>query len=86
MSQITFTDDDVKTLRAFGKLLTEKARMELTIPEALMLNRYLSAYNVVVQKVEAHVLEVKRVVPLSAPDGGEEAPAPQAAKPSRKKG
>ena len=56
-----FQDADVATLREFGALLNDTARLNLSIPQALKLVALLQRYNKIVAKVEAHVLEVVAV-------------------------
>lgn len=69
---IKFTKQDVDSLKQLGALLVAKARFsDLSIPEAVNLNRLLQAYNQITIKVEDHILEVLKVTPEV-----EEEPAP----------
>lgn len=67
--QITFIEEDVKLLQQFGQLLVSKASLNLTIQEAMSLSKYVSHMNTITKKIEAHILEVKRITQLKdAPD------------------
>lgn len=67
--QITFIEEDVKLLQQFGQLLVSKASLNLTIQEAMSLAKYVSHMNTITKKIEAHILEVKRITQLKdAPD------------------
>jgi hypothetical protein len=67
ISQITFVEEDVKLLQQFGQLLVSKATLSLTIQEALNLAKYVSHMNAVTKKIEAHLLEVKRITQVKEP-------------------
>lgn len=62
-SQLTFTQADVDFLEAFGKFLVQKTKMELSIPESVQLNKYLGSYNQLTKKIEAHIFELKQIIP-----------------------
>lgn len=57
--QITFTEQDVQRIKAFGSFLLSKALFNsLSINDALQLGVYVQFMNQLTSKVEAHVLEV----------------------------
>jgi hypothetical protein len=62
--QITFVEEDVKLLQQFGQLLVSKATLNLSIQDAMNLAKYVSHMNAITKKIEAHILEVKRVTQL----------------------
>ncbi len=68
---LTFTDDDVEQARGFGKFIQAKAEMKLSIPEAVQLNRYLAFYNQLTRKIEAHVMELKKIVTAPEESSGD---------------
>lgn len=69
----TFTQNDVQALVDFGKLIISKAKFtDLTVQEAVQLNRHLQAYNQIVTKIEAHILEVVKVTEPATPEDSTE--------------
>jgi hypothetical protein len=60
---ITFTEAEVQFLDNFGSFISQKARMELTVPEAILLNKYLIEFNRLRNKISEHVFEVRQVIP-----------------------
>lgn len=56
--QITFTEQDVQQIKAFGSFLLSKATFQLNITEATQLNKYVYFMNQLTSKIEAHILEV----------------------------
>lgn len=67
-SQITFTEEDVKLLQQFGQLLVSKATFNLSLQDSINLTRYVSHLNGITKKIEAHILEVKKIVSLEEND------------------
>jgi hypothetical protein len=61
-SQLVFAQSDVDFMEAFGKFLVQKAKMELTIPEAIQLNKHLAQYNRITKLIDAHVMELQKIV------------------------
>jgi hypothetical protein len=61
---ITFVEEDVKLLQQFGQLLVSKATLNLSIQDAMNLTKYISHMNSITRKIEAHILEVKRITQL----------------------
>jgi hypothetical protein len=59
--QITFTEQDVQQMKAFGSFLLSNAKFNLTINDALQLGRYVHFMNQLSQKMEAHILEVRSI-------------------------
>lgn len=58
----TFTQDDVTKLEEFGKFLISKAVFNnISIQEAVALNRHLQFYNQIVKKVQDSIFEITKV-------------------------
>ena len=69
MSSNTFVQEDLQALVDFGKLIISRAKFsDLTVQEAVQLNKHLQSYNQVVRKVEANILEVIRVTDSDVSD------------------
>lgn len=62
-----FTEEELKFMDDFGRFLAERARFDLSIPEAVQLNRYLAQFNSVRRKVAEHISELKRVTEPEQP-------------------
>ena len=62
--QITFVEEDVKLLQQFGQLLVSRAKLKLTIQDAINLGKYISHMNNITRKIEAHILEVKSITQI----------------------
>jgi hypothetical protein len=62
--QITFSEEDVKLLQQFGQLLVSRAKLKLTIQDAMNLTKYISHMNNITRKIEAHILEVKSITQI----------------------
>jgi hypothetical protein len=75
-----FSDDDVKFLDSFGEFLMKHMHADLTIPQAIQLNKHLAQYNQLRKKVQDSILELRAVHEKPA-----EAPADAAEKPARSK-
>jgi hypothetical protein len=65
---MTFTDEDVKMLKEFGAIL-HKGEYTLGIADIIKFHKYLVAYNKIVGKVEAHVMEVVSLKEPEASNG-----------------
>lgn len=61
-SQITFTEDEVKQARLFGDFINKRATFSLDVNGAIDLYKHLVAFNQLIQKIDAHILEVKKVM------------------------
>lgn len=79
---MNFTDEDVKFLDQFGEFLLKNARMDLSIPDIIQMNKYLAQYNVVRKKVANNVMEVKRIINPPEPEAASE---PEPSKPGKVK-
>ena len=60
--QMTFTEQDVQQIKAFGSFLLSKASFNLSINDAMQLGRYVHFMNQLTSKMEAHIMEVKRII------------------------
>jgi len=56
-----FSEDDVKFLDSFGDFLMKHMRADMSIPEAIQLNKLLAQYNGLRKKVQDHLLEVRKI-------------------------
>jgi hypothetical protein len=67
-TQFTITEDDVRHLRDFGKLLTEVAKFDVTVDQVSKLHGYFLHFNRMMVKLEAHIMEVRKVHEASNDD------------------
>lgn len=66
---MSFSEDDVKKMKEFGFLLNQKANFnQMSIPDSVKLVSYLNFYNQLASKIEAHIMEIKKIhTPVAAP-------------------
>lgn len=58
---MNFSAADKDKAIQFGDFISKHAQWSLSTSEAIILTKYLSWYNEIVQKIDAHILEVERV-------------------------
>lgn len=56
-----FTEDDVKNLRGFAELVTQKGKFELDWSEAIQLAKYYSFIQGLVKKLNDNVMELRSI-------------------------
>ncbi len=62
MSQLTFRDDDVSNLKNFLEFVRDKGKFQLDMAEAVQLTKYVQFLQEHIRKVNAHVMELARII------------------------
>jgi hypothetical protein len=60
--QLTFSDSDVKNLKAFLEFIRDNATFKTSLEEALLLTRYVQFMQSHIRKVHDHVMELVQVI------------------------
>jgi hypothetical protein len=65
-----FCEEDVKNIRAFAQFIADKAKFELDWAEAVQLTKYRAFVAELAQKVDDHIIELKKVTEEPKPKKG----------------
>lgn len=67
----SFTKEDKDNAVKFGKILIDRVKMEMTIPQLIEFHKLLVWYNSLTLKIEEHILELVKVTEEPKPENKE---------------
>ena len=62
MTQLTFTEEEVKKTADFVQFVYDHGKFELSTKQSLALTRFFGHMNELIKKMDSHIMELKRVV------------------------
>jgi hypothetical protein len=69
MEQLTFTEQELTDLIDFYNFIVNKAELKFTVQEAVKFARLTVLFKQHMDKVNSHIMELKRIVPAQKKEG-----------------